>query len=185
MSEFFLDWHFSDDNPNVLYIMRGVPGSGKSFTANTLAPPENIFSADKFFGSTIEEYIREWKPEKLHAAHSMCQRHCKIAMQNRLYPIVVDNTNVQVRDIFPYLELALQYDYRVEIKEPTSPWWVEKVAPFLSDKVKYVAELDAAAKLLTEKNQHGVPEVTIRAMLNKWHTNVSAEDMMKSILRRK
>ncbi len=182
MSEYFLDWHLSDDNPNVLYIMRGVTGSGKSFEAKKHAPTEQIFSADDFF---IQDGEYNWKPELLGAAHNFCQKQVRIAMQRRLTPIVVDNTNITVRDIFPYVELALQYGYRAEIKEPTSEWWLTLVVPYLGQPQKYVAELDHAAKVLFEKNQHNVPERTIRKLLNKWHVNVSASDMIKSILRRK
>jgi hypothetical protein len=185
MSDFFLDWHLDDSNPQVVYIMRGVPGSGKSFEALLLAAAEQIFSSDGFFGTTKEEYIANWKAEKLGAAHNFCQKNVRMAMQRRLTPIVVDNTNVVCRDIMPYIEMALRYGYRAELKEPSSEWWQTLVVPYLGKFVAYPDELEVAAKTLFEKCQHGVPLVTIRKMLIRWHVNVSAADMMKSILRRK
>src|SRR5262252_5253315 len=182
MSDFFLDWHLDDCNPQVVYIMRGVPGSGKSFDARLLAAEEQIFSADHVFGTTNAEYIARWKQEDLGAAHNFCQKNVRMAMQRRLTPIVVDNTNVVCRDIMPYIELALRYGYRAEIKEPTSEWWRTLAVPYLGKFGAFPEELEVASKTLFEKCQHGVPQNTIRKMLIRWHVNVSAADMMKSIL---
>jgi len=185
VNDFFLEWHLdAENNPFVLYVMRGVPGSGKSHEAKKLAPPEQIFSADDFFGTTREEYIAAWKQDKLGAAHSQCQQKVRMAMQCRLMPLVVDNTNTLRCDVFPYLEMALRYGYRPEIKEPTSEWWLTLVVPYLGKFGAYPDELDVAVKALFDKCQHGVPESTIRKMLVRWQT-VSAADMMKSILRSK
>lgn len=163
--------------------MRGASGSGKSYDARQLAPAGQIFSADDHH---MVEGRYEWSPERLHHAHNLCFGATRDAMRRRLTPLVVDNTNVRMAEIFPYLELALQYGYKVEIREPTSPWWVADVAPYLENKQKYRAELERAAQILFEKGQHGVPLDTIlNRMLLRWHTNVSAEEMLKTILRRK
>lgn len=179
MSEFFLDWRLEEINPLVLYVMRGVPGSGKSHVAHSLVPPGNVFSADDFFGNSLEEYIRNWKYESLGEAHALCQSRCRDAMRIKSSPLCVDNTNILSRDVLPYVKLALQYGYSLEIREPTSPWWLQ-IRPLLVR--KNMAELDAAALTLFEKCRHGVPLVTIRRMLGRWDVNMSADYMMRLIL---
>jgi predicted kinase len=160
-----------------LYILRGVPSSGKSFRARQLVDNDKskIFSADLFFSPTedMEEYRREWCVEKLHAAHSWCKSGVQNAMQLGVSPIVVDNTNIKRRDFMPYIDLAKQYQYRYEIRESESPWWAE-IRPLLENTQKNEKLLAKWASKLANgfkygdiviKNSHGVPEATILRML--------------------
>lgn len=174
-------WMFDPNNDKVLILMRGVPASGKSYRAMELAGDDSsvIHSADHFFGSTPEEYVANWSIEKLGMAHKQCQKNTRMRMQRQLPLAIVDNTNTQVRELLPYFEMAVQYQYRVQIEEPTSPWWVNDIAPYLEDKEKNRKHLEKMCKILWEKNQssHKVPLESIKKMLFRYHFNVTVEQL--------
>jgi predicted kinase len=178
----FKEWQ--DDK--VLYIMRGVPGSGKSYTARQimashgaeLDPTNHIFSTDDFFGSG-EEYKKNWAAEKLGRAHAWNFDRFKEAVHKGTSPIIIDNTNIKSWQWSNYVEYAKRFGYRVEIKESESPWWLDH-RNMLHDKQKYSKELTDFAAFLSgnnpvlsnkygvKSNVHGVPFETIRSMLDKW-----------------
>jgi hypothetical protein len=166
------DWLKHPDNPNLLIIMRGVSGSGKSYRARELAGEDQdaIISADQFFGDTLEEYTANWSVDKLHAAHRNCQARIRGRMQRQLPLAIVDNTNTRIAEMMPYFDMAVQYDYRVQVHEPTSPLWLNDIEPYLGNKGKYAKELDLAAQRLYEINQqtHGVPLDVIKKQIRRY-----------------
>ena len=174
-------WMFSPENPKTLYLMRGVPASGKSFRARELANNDDsiICSADKFFGTTSEEYVANWCIEKLGVAHNECKKSARILMQRQVPVVVIDNTNTMVHEMMPYFDMAFQYQYRVCIEEPTSPWWVNEIAPYLSDKETNKKQLEKMCEVLFDKNQmtHKVPLASIKKMLFRYHHNVTVEQL--------
>lgn len=174
-------WMFSPENKKTLILMRGVPSSGKSYRAKELAgdDPSVICSADHYFGSTPEEYVANWSIEKLGSAHRECKKNVRILMQRQVPLVIVDNTNTMVSEMMPYFELALQYQYKVQIEEPTSPWWVNDIAPYLANKQTHADKIKKAAQLLFEKNQetHKVPLASILKMLERYHHNVTVEQL--------
>lgn len=165
------DWLKHPENPHLLIIMRGVSGSGKSYRAKELAGEDvdSIISADQFFGDTVEEYVAQWSVKKLGIAHRNCQNRVRYRLQNRLLTIV-DNTNTRIAEMMPYFDMAVQYDYRVQIHEPTSSLWVDDIVPYLSNKNKHASELEDAAKRLFEINQqtHQVPLDSIRKQIRRY-----------------
>lgn len=161
----------------ILYIMRGVPGCGKTYRAHQLVDQDKtrIFSADKWFSPTEdpEEYRRNWSKEKLFVAHNWCKSKLADAMQRGVSPVVVDNTNVKRRDFMPYIDMAKQYQYMYIIEESQSPWWAE-IRELLADQQGNAKEIAKWAQKLADgfnhegaviKNVHGVPEASILKML--------------------
>lgn len=176
-------WLKSNENNKVLILMRGVPASGKSYRAKQLAGDtlEIIFSADHFFGFTPEEYVKNWRADQLGNAHKQCQKNTKMVMQRQGPLVIVDNTNTMIREMLPYFDLAIQYGYRLEIHEPTSPWWTEQIAPYLTDKKKNRKHLEKMAEFLYVKNQetHCVPLESIKKMLFRYQPNVTVDDLAR------
>jgi len=174
-------WMFSPDNDKVLILMRGVPASGKSYRAQELAGSDLsiIHSADHFFGATPEEYVENWAIEKLGLAHNQCKKNVRMLMQRQRPLVIVDNTNTMIREMMPYFDMAFQYQYKVQIEEPTSPWWVNDIAPYLADKETNRVHLEKMCKLLWEKNQqsHKVPLESIKKMLWRYHADVTPEQL--------
>ena len=91
----------------VLYIVRGIPGSGKSTFAKTLGgshhETDNFFIVDgkyKFDGTKIKE------------AHNWCQNKVKTDMMIGREKIVVSNTFTQEWEMEPYFEMAKEFGYK-------------------------------------------------------------------------
>jgi len=92
-----------------LYIVRGLPGSGKSTFAQSLDCP--VFEADMFFVNSQGVYNFDFT--KIKDAHAWCQEMVEDHMFNQHEKIVVSNTFTQEWEMKPYVEMAEQYDYRV------------------------------------------------------------------------
>jgi predicted kinase len=92
----------------ILYIVRGIPGAGKSTLASTLS--REHYEADMFF-ERGKGY--EFDPTKLKAAHEWCQDMVWMAMKRNELKIVVSNTFTQEWEMEAYYKLAEQYGYQV------------------------------------------------------------------------
>jgi len=86
-----------------LYIVRGLPGSGKSTFAQSLDCP--VFEADMFFVNSQGVYNFDFT--KIKEAHAWCQEMVEDQK------IVVSNTFTQEWEMESYFELAKQYGYKV------------------------------------------------------------------------
>lgn len=97
----------------MLYLIRGLPGSGKSTFALNLANAIGAynFEADHFHEDANGNYT--WKPENVAYAHAQCQRAVRHIMSSNGKDIVVSNTSTTEKELKPYLDLAAQHGYRV------------------------------------------------------------------------
>ena len=103
----------------MLYIVRGIPGSGKSTFAKTLVGHDFLVcEADKYF---IDKETGEYKFDfsKIKDAHKFCQDMVETYMKDSLLndnfykEIAVSNTFTQEWELQPYYELAIKYGYYV------------------------------------------------------------------------
>lgn len=106
-------------------IMRGISGSGKSTYAKTLARTAHdagllpiICSADDFF---IGAGGYKFDIEKLGEAHQWCMRRFLTSLQDKVDPVIVDNTNINLEDLAPYVAVGQALDYNVEIIQVNTP----------------------------------------------------------------
>jgi predicted kinase len=178
------DWMQNPDNNKVLILMRGLPSSGKSTRAKELSLGDSsiICSTDDYWGKTKEEYLANWSLEKLGVAHGWCRKNARMLMQRQSPLVIVDNTNTVFREMMPYFDMAVQYQYNVKIEEPTSPWWVEQIAPYLKSKEKNRKHLEKMCAFLVAKNveTHGVPLSSMVKMMFRYAPNVTFEDLAKA-----
>jgi predicted kinase len=91
-----------------LYLLRGLPGAGKSTLANQLSP--NICEADMYFMRN-DEY--QFDMNLLPAAHMWCRTKCESHMMDTAPTIVVSNTLTSEKELAPYIELAQKYGYQI------------------------------------------------------------------------
>jgi tRNA uridine 5-carbamoylmethylation protein Kti12 len=133
-----------------LYIMRGLPGSGKSTMARHILAQSlsegaegYIFSTDDYFLSLDGKYI--FDPIKLAAAHAWNQDRAVKAMTKHVDTIIIDNTNILKDHYALYVTEAKARGYRINIVTVGSfdPDFIEQC--FL-------------------RNTHGVPLHTIQRM---------------------
>ena len=129
-------------NHKNLILIRGLAGSGKTTLANMLAPEWNSdtahFEADEFFYDENGEY--HFDGQKLGAAHDACQYNTRQAMIEKCRLIVVSNTFSQRWEMKPYVEMANDWNYPVQI-------------------IECQGSFDSI---------HGVPEKTVQRMRDRW-----------------
>ena len=156
-------------SPKVMILMRGTSGSGKSHRAKELGVGGVILGTDDFWGA---DYA--FDPNRLAEAHAWNQQRVVEAMQAGISPIVVDNTNTRAWEMKPYVEAAQGFGYEVRIEEPTSDWW-KRFRPNMPE-----PEKEALVREMVSRNQHGVDEKGLRAMLDRWEHGVGLKEIMES-----
>ncbi|XP_010623427.1 NEDD4-binding protein 2 isoform X2 [Fukomys damarensis] len=145
----------------VLVLLRGLPGSGKSFLARSLQednPSGVILSTDDYF------YINgqyQFDIKYLGEAHEWNHNRAKEAFEKKISPIIIDNTNLQAWEMKPYVALSQKHKYKVLFREPDT-WW--KFKP----------------KELARRNIHGISKEKIIRMLDHYQRFVSVPIIMDS-----
>lgn len=131
-----------------MYLLRGVPGSGKSYLSRRLAGRlgGKIYSADDMLMAG-EEYV--WTSPLVFAAHQIVQQLVKLAMIRNEKVVIVDNTNLRPRQGRPYVDLAKRYGYEIEVREPDTDWRYD------------VSEL-------TARGTHAMPQEVLEHMVETW-----------------
>jgi predicted kinase len=92
----------------ILYILRGLPGAGKSTLAASLT--DEHYEADMFF-QLLGGY--KFDASKLGSAHEWCQDMVMLAMVRREPKIAVSNTFTTSKEMQIYYDLAALYGYQV------------------------------------------------------------------------
>lgn len=126
-----------------LYLVRGLPGSGKSTFAKRLLTTRSHdtvhYEADDYFVGEDGEY--RFDPKKLPMAHQRCFENTLIALSQG-FDVVVSNTFTQLWEMDKYLDISTVNDVEVEI-------WV-------------FAMTESFGSI------HGVPEDTLKKMRDRW-----------------
>lgn len=95
------------------YILRGVPGCGKSTVAKSIAGDNGIIcEADKFF---MEDGKYNFNPSNLGKAHAWCFSTFKKAIDNDVEKVIVSNTSTKQEQFEHYKNYAGDNDYTVMV----------------------------------------------------------------------
>ncbi len=130
----------------ILFLIRGIPGSGKTSFATHIWNEYAVCEADKFFYDKEGNY--NFDPTKLKEAHAWCKNEVETRMidhQNngQYYPeIAVSNTFTQEWEMKDYFDLAEKYGYKI---------------------VSLIVENRHGGK-----NVHGVPDEKLEIMKNRF-----------------
>ncbi|XP_069828188.1 NEDD4-binding protein 2-like 1 [Dendropsophus ebraccatus] len=138
-----------------IYLLRGLPGSGKSSLARKLKrdfPSAVVFSTDDYFLMEDGSYI--YNPDLLQDAHKWNQKRARKAMGRGRTPIIIDNTNIVAWHMKPYAVMALENGYGVIFLEPNTHWKFD-------------------VRELARRNSHGVPREKIQRMKDAYEHNVT------------
>jgi predicted kinase len=134
-----------------LYILVGLPGSGKSTFILENFGMGVICSADHWFVRT-GSYI--FKPEELPQAHAFSKGKCEGAMHADCEQIFIDNTNLTKWERKDYIAMGKAYGYEIQIKF-----------------------FDVTPEVSAARNTHGVPLEACQRM----HDRLSAYDLAVDI----
>jgi predicted kinase len=137
-----------------LFIMRGIPGSGKSTMAKSIVLNGVIHSTDDlveatgdyraFFNKIIES--GDWS--ELSRMHSKNLSNTIKSIKDGISPVVIDNTNIKANEAKAYVVAALEMgldENNIQIHD--------------------VGTRGLTAEKLAESNTHGVPLDKIKSMM--------------------
>jgi predicted kinase len=92
----------------VVYLLRGLPGAGRSRCAAALGCA--AFEADAFF---VRDGVYQFDAAQIAAAHQWCINSVHAAMDLGVPRIAVANTFSQAWELEPYQALASEHGYTV------------------------------------------------------------------------
>lgn len=145
---------------NVLYIMTGIPGAGKSTKSKELVGNGKIFSTDDRIENSgdYKDFFDIMKKNKNFSAlskmHELNYNLASKAMIKGVNPIIIDNTNLSPSEPKKYVEKALSLGY------------ADSNIKFID-----VGTGGASAEELADRNTHGVPLESIKSMIQKYNSH--------------
>ena len=138
-----------------MIIMRGLPGSGKSYKAkeilSKISPGTSVLvaSTDDYWLRPDGQYDvnRQLFPQ----AHTWNQQRVRKFVQKRSgnCVVIVDNTNIELWEPREYVKIALQNQLTIEFAYSDAPWAFN-------------------LKGCLRRNSHKVPKKIIEDMIERW-----------------
>ncbi len=169
----------------IVYLMRGLPGCGKSHRAKRIAGDSGaVLETDQYFYTEVGDDPADYnyREELLPQARDWNLGRFQKAVQDGVSPIVVDRGNGLNPETRAYAEFAVQHGYEVQLAEPDSPWWQE--LRVLLKYRQYVAGevFDAWATKLSDSTNdgHRVPSKTIRRWMSSWRHDLTVGQILRA-----
>lgn len=138
----------SETMTKYLFLIRGLPGSGKTTIAKRLVQSDfdcEHFEADMFFEDSRGNYCFE--KHRVPDAHKWCQKRTRIAMAAGRN-VVVANTFTTQKELEPYYNFANEFGYEITIIKCVGQW----------------------------KSIHNVPDEVMEAMRKRWEDVPNEEE---------
>lgn len=139
-----------------LYLIRGVPGSGKTTEALRMAEqftergvPVTHLEADAYFINEAGEY--QYNPAKISHAHAWCRRQTQIALDDGDV-VIVSNTFTKNWELEDYINRALAKSIPVHVIQCNGEW----------------------------DNVHGVPPEKVQVMRDRFEDNAKLAKLWES-----
>lgn len=169
----------------VVYLMRGLPSSGKSHLARKLVGNVGVLlETDQFFyrdnGDGTQSF--HYSEAQLPAARQWVFEKFREALAEARSPIVLDRGNGLNAETRRFAQYAVDQGYRVELKEPDSPWWQE-IKELMRGRPSTNPLLDQWALRLSQMSleTHRVPLDTIQKWLSTWRVDLTVEEILGQV----
>lgn len=102
---------------NKLFILRGLPASGKSTLVKKSGLESSTVSSDeirlKLYGITYEDGKPSINRGDGHIVFQEFYNQINSLMENKIPLVVVDATNTRAKDFKPYLDFAKKHNYEI------------------------------------------------------------------------
>ena len=154
-----------------LFIMRGIPGAGKSTKAKEIVKEGSIHSTDALIEATgnYKGYFKKMVDSGDWSEHGRTHNqnfiNAREDMLRGISPIVIDNTNIRPNEAKKYVKEALELGYSDE-------------------NIKFIdiGNSGLSCEELCKRNTHGVGLETIKRMYNSYRSfkELTIENVMKS-----
>lgn len=139
-----------------MYILRGPSGAGKSTRAKELGISGTTLSTDEFW---MKDGKYQHEAARLPEAHAWNQRRARECLKQGITPVIIDNTNIEAWQMKPYVHMAQEFGYQVNLVP---------------------VQVNVSAEELAARNKHGTPLNVIQDMLSKYDPKVTIRDILKS-----
>jgi predicted kinase len=160
---------------DILIIMRGIPGAGKSTKVKTLVEffkGGRVHSTDALieeshdYNQFFSDMIASGSFANLSRMHSKNLQNAKKSMDEGISPVIIDNTHIRANEAKAYVEYALKLGY--------------------SDERIMIVDIGTGgltAEQLANRNTHGVPLKKIEEMIKAYDS--TGELTVKKIMESK
>ena len=162
--------------------MRGLPSSGKSYTARSLTGDSGVVcETDSYFHCEVGDDPTRYDYDRalLPIARQWNLARFLGALRQERSPVVVDRGNGLSLASRAYARKAVDYGYRVELKEPESPWWQE-IREVLKQPDRPASSLDYWSERLARLNRssHRTSARRIRYRMAAWRFDLTVDDIL-------
>ena len=201
----FKNWLEATENPvtvrnnKILYIIRGLPGSGKSYTAKQLLyrfgggdnEYGHIFSIDhEFTPETVRkrqagievggddedrEYKKNFSTSRRPAMVRRMIQRFREAVDQGVTPLIVDNTNIKIEHMRSFADYAEKEGYEIRIQYPESEHWKQGREAL---RTKDPEAMKVFASALRQMGRHNVPEDKLIQMMKSWDHSPTMTDIL-------
>jgi len=166
----------------IVYLMRGLPSSGKSHTADRLAGASGLVcETDAYFYQCVGEDpgSYDYRADLLDEARDWNFERFREGIGEGTSPIVVDRGNSLAPETQRYARYAIDHGYRVELREPDSEWWQE-IRVLLKYKRHTWPVLRKWAEVLAllSSRTHRVPQAVIERRMARWRIGLTVQDIL-------
>jgi len=171
-----MHWMFKIASQNLLIIVRGPSGSGKSSLSKSLSQQHNnapILSTDDFF---MRDGTYAFDVNQLAEAHGWNQKRAEKLMQESTPAIIIDNSNTRFWEMRVYAQLAQKYNYDVKFEEPS---WSDKLkTPEGKWNVDFLEEMQMQQD--RKKMNKSLDRSIIERMVNRYDYNPTVQSVLES-----
>lgn len=150
--------HMGSVRRNRVFVLRALPGAGKTelanFLANSLASDKGavVLSSDDFFFSKEGRY--DFDATRITDAHKWNFQRFKQAIDDGIETIIIDNSNIKQFHYYQYVDYGQRHDYQALILT--------------------IPHNDLSDKELEERTPHNISRKTIKKMRGDFEWEMKA-----------